>query len=216
MEKIDGLVRIRLSSIEAGDISDELIHKMMRSQKLCRHLHIPFQSGDDEILKKMNRRYTFEGYLNLIHRIKAFIPEVAITTDVMVGFPSETEENFQNTIKLIMEVIPLRVHIFPYSLRYGTVASNFKDTLNPIIIKERILRLKNISDNCSLIYKKKFLNKNMSVLIEDRSKENKGYWEGYTGNYIRVHVKSKLDLKNKLIPLQLKNIVKDSVLADFR
>jgi threonylcarbamoyladenosine tRNA methylthiotransferase MtaB len=209
IEKIDGLLRLRFSSIEAGDISDELIAKMSQSKKLCPHLHIPFQSGDDEILRKMNRKITFEDYLNLIRSIKLCIPEVAITTDVLVGFPQETEENFQNTIKLIAEAIPLKVHIFPYSRRGGTAAANFKGTLNPVIIKERALRLKEISRNCSFIYRAEFLNKKMDVLIEARAKENREYWEGYTGNYIKVRVKSGLNLKNKLITLRLKKISED-------
>jgi len=217
LEKLDGLLRIRLSSIEASDVSEELIRKMAESKRLCPHLHIPIQSGDDEILKKMNRKYTFEGYLNLIEKIKTLIPEIAITTDVMVGFPRETEENFQNTIKLIQEIMPLKVHIFPYSLRQGTAASNFKDVLNPLVIQERISRLKDVSKECSLAYKKQFLNRNLGVLIEERAKEDKTYWEGYTGNYIKVKVKAevKVDLKNKIIPLKLKRILKDSVLADL-
>jgi len=209
LEGFDGLLRIRLSSIEAGDVSEELIRKMAESSKLCPHLHIPIQSGDDEILKKMNRRYSFNSYLKLIQKIKTLIPEIAITTDVMVGFPGETEENFQNTVKLIQEIIPLKVHIFPYSVRIGTNASNFKGLLNPQTIQERISQLKNISENCSLIYKKQFLNRNLDVLIEKRAKENKEYWEGHTGNYIRVWVKSKFNLKNKIVTLKLKKISED-------
>jgi threonylcarbamoyladenosine tRNA methylthiotransferase MtaB len=212
LESFDDLARIRLSSIEAGDVSEELIRKMAESKKLCPHLHIPIQSGDDEILKKMDRRYSFNSYLKLIQKIKTLIPEIAITTDVMVGFPRETEENFQNTIKLIQEIMPLKVHIFPYSLRKGTkAATNFKDLLNPLVIQERISRLKNISENCSLIYKKQFLNRNLDVLIEEWAKEDKTYWQGYTGNYIKVKVKAevKKNLKNKIVPLRLKKISED-------
>ena len=175
-------------------------------------MHIPIQSGDDEILKKMNRKYTLESYLNLVEKIKTIIPEVAITTDVMVGFPQETETNFQNTIKLIQEIMPLKVHIFPYSLRKGTTAAgNFKDLLNPLVIQERISRLKNISENCSLTYKKQFLNRNLDVLIEQRAKEDKTYWQGYTGNYIKVEVRLevKANLKNKIVPLRLNKISED-------
>ncbi|MFH1457905.1 MAG: tRNA (N(6)-L-threonylcarbamoyladenosine(37)-C(2))-methylthiotransferase MtaB [Candidatus Omnitrophota bacterium] len=215
LEDIDEQLRIRLSSIEAGDISDGLIHKLAHSRKLCRHLHVPFQSGDNEILKKMNRRDTFEDYLRLIRRIKAAIPEIAITTDIIVGFPSETEENFQNTLSLIKQTMPLRVHIFTYSLREPTAASNFKENCNPVIVKKRVSKLKEISQNCSLIFKKRFLNRKMEVLIEGRAKENKDYWQGYTGNYMKVEVKSELDLKNKMVPLQLKKIFNSHILADF-
>lgn len=214
LEKIRGLLRIRLSSIEAGDVSVELINKISQSKKLCRHLHIPIQSGDDKILKRMNRAYKRYDYLNLINRIKKCIPDIAITTDVMVGFPGEDEINFENTADLIKEIIPLKVHIFPYSPREGTTAYNFKDRLNSNIIKKRTLHLKNIAKNCALDYKKQFLNKDMKVLIETRSKESPNSWEGYTSNYIKVLVKSGQDLKNQLISLRLKKIVKDFMLSD--
>lgn len=216
LENIEGLLRIRLSSIEAGDISDRLIQKMAQSKKLCRHLHLPIQSGDDEILKKMNRKYTRTGYLNLINRIKRSIPQVAITTDVMVGFPGEDERHFQNTIDLIKGIMPLRTHIFPYSKREGTLAAiNFKKKLDYKIIKERINYLKNIAAECSLTFKKQFLNKVMDVLIETRLKDKSEFWDGHTGNYIKVLVKSNLNLKNKLIHLKLKKIVRDSLWAEF-
>jgi threonylcarbamoyladenosine tRNA methylthiotransferase MtaB len=213
LENIDGLLRVRLSSIEATDISHELIDKLSYSKKLCRHLHIPIQSGDDAILKKMNRPYNSKDYINLIQRIKMKIPRIAITTDCLVGFPGETEYNFQNTLKLVQEILPLKVHIFPYSPRCGTAAGSLKE-LSPVIIKDRILRLKDASSNCSLDFKEKFLNKIMDVLIEASAKE-RGYWEGYTGNYIRTRVKSGFNLKNKLMPLRLRGIFKNIVLADF-
>lgn len=209
LEKIEGLLRIRLSSIEAADVSDGLIDKMAQLKKLCRHLHIPLQSGNDEILKKMNRKYCRDDYLALIKRIKSLIPEIAITTDIMVGFPGESEINFQSTLGLIKEILPLKVHIFPYSRRESThAASSFKDEISPMLIKKRIARLKNLSHACASIYKKQFLNKDMDVLIEARVKDNPGFWEGYTDNYIRALVKSSQNLKNQLLCVKLS-------LADF-
>lgn len=215
LEKIEGLLRIRLSSIEAGDISDGLIQKMAQSKKLCQHLHIPIQSGDNEILKKMNRNYCREDYLNLIKKIKNTIPEIAITTDVLVGFPDEKDDNFENTVDLIREIMPLRVHIFPYSKRPGTPAAILKDKINPLVIKERISQLASISKKCALDYKKQFLNKNMDVLIEGRSREDNKYWGGYTDNYIKVWVKSDKNLKNQLIRARLKKLIKDCIKADL-
>lgn len=215
LEKIPGLSRIRLSSIEAGDISDELITKIAGSKKLCQHLHIPFQSGDDEILKKMNRKMSSGGYLALLRRIKSSIPEIAITTDIIVGFPEETEENFQNSIELIRQVLPLKVHIFPYSRREGTPAAvEFKQKLSPKTIKERVTQLKNIAEDCAFRYKKQFLNKKMEVLIEGRLKDNSGFWNGHTGNYMDILVKSNQNLKNQIILTRLKSIFRDSVLAE--
>lgn len=214
IEKIEGLLRLRLSSIEAGDISDKLINKIAGSGKICRHLHIPIQSGDDRILKKMNRRYSAADYLNLIKKIKRRIPAIAITTDVLVGFPGESEINFKNTSELIKRILPLRVHIFPYSRREGVFAAgNFKHELKPAIIKKRILRLKNVADACAFIYKKQFLNKRMPVLIEARSARHPGYWQGYTANYIKVLVKSKRNLSNRLIPVKLNELNRESFVA---
>jgi threonylcarbamoyladenosine tRNA methylthiotransferase MtaB len=162
----------------------------------------------------MNRNYSSEDYLDLIKRIKSYIPEIAITTDVLVGFPGETETAFRNTIDLIKEISPSKVHIFPFSPREQTPAYSFEGRINPIIIKERIQRLKDISKICELTYKKKFLNRDISTLIECQSKSPL-IWKGLTDNYIRILVKSSQNLKNQLIYLRLKSIAGDYVLADF-
>jgi len=222
LENIKGLYRIRLSSIEAGDVSDSLIQKIAESNlacrqagKLCRHLHIPIQSGDDEILKKMHRRYSRLDYINLIAKIKKQIPQIAITTDVLVGFPGENEENFQNTINLVQEIVPLRVHTFSYSSRNGAPASYFEDKIEPKVIKQRISLLKNIAQDCSLVYKKQFLNQDIQVLIETRAKEKPEFWEGYSDNYIKVGVASERNLKNQLIKVKLKKIGQGYLWANY-
>ena len=214
LEKIEGLLRIRLSSIEAGDVNNDLIKKMVSSPKLCRHLHIPIQSGDDEILKNMNRSYRAKDYLKLIRKIKKYIADIAITTDILVGFPSETETNFQNTVNLIKKVTPLRTHIFPYSPRQGTLAAEKfgKKQIDYKIIQSRLEYLKKIADHCSLNFKRKFLKKTMNVLIEERA-DKQGFWQGHTDNYIKVLVKSKLNLKNKLVRVRLKEIQKAYIFA---
>ena len=215
IEKIEGILRIRLSSIEAGDVSLELISKIGKSQKLCRHLHIPIQSGDDHILKKMNRSYDRNTYLTLVKSLKKRIPGIAITTDCLVGFPGEGEINFRNTLDLVKKILPLKVHIFPYSRREGTAAVNLKDEVSPDIIKERISRLKNAAKQCSYDYRKQFLNSDMDVLMESASRAPGNSWEGHTDNYIKVLVKSSLDLNNKLIAARLKKICDDFCQADF-
>jgi len=207
LEKIDGLLRIRLSSIEAGDVSGELIERMGESKKLCPHLHIPMQSGDDKILKNMQRRYARKDYLNLVQKIKRRIPKIAITTDILVGFPGEDKNGFWNTVKLLRKITPLKTHIFPFSPRPGTPAFNFKNRPGADIVKERIRRLKEISDTCSLKYLKRFLNHKMPVLIEGKSYD--GLWEGYTDSYIRIRVRSKQNLQNRLAILSLKKIEKN-------
>lgn len=205
LEKIKGLLRIRLSSIEAGDITERLISRIAKSGKLCPHLHIPIQSGDNDILKKMKRKYTHESYLALINKIKEKAPEVAITTDCLVGFPGENENNFRNTLSLIKKINPLRVHVFPYSPRQGTLAASwFKMQLPKEILNERIKRLGLLAKGCRLRFQEKFKNKRLPVLFESISKERGGYWEGYTGNYIKVYHKSKKPLKNQLVNIKLK------------
>ncbi len=215
LEKIDGIARIRLSSIEAKDVSLELIRTMAKSDKLCRHLHIPIQSGDDEILKKMNRSYNSKYYLALIKKIKKIIPEIAITTDVLVGFPGESEDNFNNTLKLVKQIMPLRVHIFPYSKRENTAAANFKDEISPVVVRQRAARLKKMAVSCSLVFRKKFLHKKIAVLIEGQVKERPDFWEGYSDNYIKVLIKSNQNLKNRLITLRIKKIEENYLWGDF-
>lgn len=213
LEKIEGLLWIRLSSIEAGDVTDELIDKMVESKKLCPHLHIPIQSGDDQILKMMKRRYSRKFYLDLINRIKKKVPRASITTDCLVGFPQENEKNFQNTLSLVKKIMPLKTHIFPYSARKGTSAYEFEGKNSLSLLEERCGRLKEASEKCAVSYKQAFLNKTADVLIEARVKECNGFWQGYTGNYIRVLVKSQANLKNKIVNLRLQEIKDDFIIA---
>ncbi len=202
--KIKGLERIRLSSIEAGDISDRLLKSFTQQTKLSPHLHIPIQSGDNDILKKMNRKYTRQSYLSLINKIKKKVPQVAITTDCIVGFPGESEKNFCNTLSLLQKINPLKVHIFPYSPREGTAAAvNYKTTLPKAILNERVKRLKTLSEKSRLKFLQKFKGKKLPVLFEACSKEKKGYWEGFTGNYIKVCLKSAKPLKNKIVTVKI-------------
>jgi len=213
LENIDGLLRLRLSSIEAADISDNLVRKLARSKKLCSHLHIPIQSGDDEILKKMRRKYCSKDYLELIKKLRRHIPEIAITTDVLVGFPGETEQNFSNTVDLVKKIGSLKVHIFPFSPRPGTVANELNGRINPVIVRKRILALQKVANGCSKNFRKKFLGRTETVLIEGRSKENTGFWEGYAGTYIKVLVKSNKNLSNRLISLKLNKIAKNHMIG---
>lgn len=213
LETIPQLLRIRLSSIEAKDVSCALIKKIASSKKICRHLHIPIESGDDAILKKMNRRYCRNDYLVLIKKIKKSIPDIAVTTDILVGFPGEREESFENTVRLVKNVLPLKAHIFPFSPREGTAAYSFKNNITQNEINSRIKRLKNIAQGCALKYKSRFLGRRMDVLIEGRVKKRKGFWSGHTGNYLRVAVKSNSNLKNQIIRAHLNKIEGDNILS---
>lgn len=215
LEKIKGLLRVRLSSIEAGDVTPKLIKRLKNSEKLCRHLHIPIQSGDDGILKRMNRKYSRKQYLALIARIRRQVPQVSITTDCLVGFPGETEENFKNTLDLVREIMPLKAHIFPYSQRPGTKAASFSGSVSPEIISARCKRLKDVASFCREKCMHKFIGKKFNVLIEGNAKDCPGFLEGLTDNYLKVKMPSKPNLKNKMVRVKLKRIAGDSFIGEY-
>jgi len=215
LEKIEGLLRIRLSSIEAGDISSRLMKRFRKNAKLCRHLHVPIQSGDNHVLKLMNRKYTAKKYLNLVKRLKSVIPGLSITTDCMIGFPGEEEVNFKNTLNLIKKIMPLKVHIFPYSNRPGTKASRFASQTDPSAIRSRCRTMEDAAEISRLSFMRKSIGKKVSVLIEGRSKDNPDFLEGLTDNYLQVKLPFKPGLKNKIIFARLRSIGNDSYAGEY-
>jgi threonylcarbamoyladenosine tRNA methylthiotransferase MtaB len=217
LENIEGIERIRLSSIELSDITEALIEKMLISRKLCRHLHIPLQSGDNEILEKMNRKSRREDFIGAIGRIKKSIPAIAITTDVIVGFPSEGESHFKNTVLLIQKLCPLRTHIFPFSPRVGTCAGAMRTMqVSPCAIEARISQLRDVAAACSANFRQRFLGEKADVLVESRHGDKPRYYKGYTDNYIPVMVHSKRDLVNQIVPVTLAALKDDGVIGELR
>ena len=216
LKEITDLKRIRLSSIEAWDINNALIDRLKTNRKICPHLHIPIQSGDDTILKKMNRKIDRRGYRNIFTKLRHARPDIAITTDVIVGFPGEKKENFQATCELIKEIEPLKVHIFPYSQRAGTAAFELKDKVNLREIKDRVLQLKDIAEICSFSYRSRFINQITQILVEGNYKKVKGYVEGLTDNYIKVLVKTdSCDLQGQLVEVKLKKVDSEFMLGQL-
>jgi threonylcarbamoyladenosine tRNA methylthiotransferase MtaB len=206
LEKLGGLSRIRLSSIEAGDVSLSLVEKLAEQGKLCPHLHIPIQSGDDRILKLMSRRYTGKAYLALIERLKLKVKRIAITTDVLVGFPGEDNRSLENTLSLLKIICPLKVHIFPYSPREGTRAARFLSVVDSAVARKMAGLVKEVAEDCSWRYRKAFINEYAPVLIERKVCANPYSWEGYSDNYIKVRINSRKSLKNRLIRARLKEL----------
>jgi len=202
IEKNEDIVRIRLSSIEAKDVSDKLIKKMKISKKLCPHLHIPFQSGDNKILKLMNRRDTKENYIRLIGKLKKNIRDLAITADIMFGFPGEDERSFSNTLDLLKKVKPSKVHIFTFQPRDKTPLANCQDSIPGKILKQRYERLRALSDELGLKFRRRFLNKRMEILFEDKKN---GFWRGYSKNFLLTYINQnvKLLLDNKLTQVKI-------------
>ena len=184
---IDNLYRLRISSIEESEIDDELIYLINNKDNLAKHFHIPLQSGSDTVLKRMNRKYNKEQFLNKLKAIRKACPDVALTTDVIVGFPGETEEEFLECYNFIKECDFNMLHVFPFSSREGTVASKLPNQINPKIKKERCQKLINLSNELWAKYENRFINKEVEVLIE-RYDEKLDCSIGHTSYYLEVKI----------------------------
>ncbi len=200
--KIDGDWRLRLSSIEPKDINEDLVCQFKSEKRLCKHVHIPFQSGDDYVLRKMNRPYKRSDYLDIVDKLKNAIPEIAISTDIIVGFPGETEERFQNTVDFIKTVRPMRMHVFPFSKRKRTKAYSYKDNISSTVKKQREDELLHLARELTREYVDRFVNMDIKVLVENK-KSAEGYLQGYTDRYIKVYIGSPNNLKGQLVNCRL-------------
>ena len=187
--KIKDLYRLRISSIEESEIDDRLIETIKTNDKLANHFHIPLQAGSDTILKRMNRKYTKAEFLNKIKAIKKACPNVALTTDVIVGFPGESNEEFLETVEFIKECEFDMLHVFPYSARENTVAARLPNQIDPKIKKERVKVLYELSNELWDKYTNKFVDKEVEVLIEQYDEINHVNI-GHTSNYIEVKIPS--------------------------
>ena len=186
---IPDLYRLRISSIEDSDIDDELI-KLLINPKLASHMHIPLQSGSNTVLKRMNRKYNVEEFYKKIELIHKINPDTAITTDVITGFPGESEEEFNETYEFIKKCQFAQLHVFPFSPREGTPAAKMKEQIDPKIKKERCLKLIELSNQLWDEYRKKFYNKEVEVLIEQYDTKN-DYSVGHTSNYLEIKIPHK-------------------------
>ena len=189
MSKINGIERIRQSSIEITQINDKFIEELKNNKKICDHIHIPLQSGSDSILKLMNRKYDLKYFFDKIDMIRSVRPDISITTDVIVGFPGETEEMFLETIQTCKKVNFSKIHAFPYSERKGTKASMMDGKVPESVKHERVKKLLELSDSLEKSYYDKFKGKKLDVLIEE---VNEFGSKGHTSNYLMVHTNEKL------------------------
>ncbi len=203
---IPGLFRIRLSSIEPKYVTDELIYYISQNRKICRHLHIPVQSGDDEILSRMNRPYTAEDIRNLVTKVRNKIEGVGITTDVLIGFPGETDNSFRNTVNLIKEILPVKTHIFPFSKRDGTAACAMAGVVPEYEIKRRFQSVKIAAITASYLYRDGFLKKPVDVLVESKKEKYSGRLTGYSDNYIKVVFDGPDSLMKKIVPVRIEEL----------
>jgi threonylcarbamoyladenosine tRNA methylthiotransferase MtaB len=199
--------RIRLSSLQAQDISLELV-ALWEDRRLCPHFHLPLQSGSDRVLGPMRRRYTAERYREALGLIRKRVPDVAITTDVIAGFPGETEDDFEATLALCREAGFAAIHAFPYSRRPHTGAALMDGHLSPETRRSRLERLLEIARESALAFRRRFLGRTFDVLWEQESASpsatlRTGRWEGLTPNYIRVYTAADCDLTNRVLPARL-------------
>lgn len=210
VNEVPGVKRIRLSSIEPMTLNREFIEKIKPADKLCNHFHLSLQSGCDETLKRMNRRYTTAQYEEIVNAIRENFPDAAITTDIMVGFPGETEEEFEKSAEFARKIKFADMHIFQYSIRPGTPAANFENQVSPQIKEKRSKVLEKIQKENTSMFLSHLKGQETEVLFEQRVKENPDYMEGKTTNYIDVHVKTDEDLSFKYRNVKIDEI-KDGV-----
>lgn len=189
LSKIDGLERIRLSSVEITELNEKFMQMLKVNQKFCSHLHIPMQAGSNEVLKLMNRKYDLNYFFDKIEEIKSIRPDISITTDIIVGFPGETEEMFNTTYESAKRVGFSKIHVFPYSKRNGTVASRMKE-VSSIEKTNRVHKLLELSNILEKEYNSKFLDKKVEVLVEEIKN---GHSIGHTSNFLKVEIPEVLE-----------------------
>ena len=197
IEKIEGIERIRLGSLEPNIITEEFVNRLKKLTKMCDHFHLSLQSGCNETLKRMNRKYTVEGFEKEVKLLRKIFPNVTLTTDVIVGFPGENEEEFIETYKYLEKIKFAKLHVFKYSPRKGTVAAKMKNQIDSTIKEERSHKLIELSNNCEIEVLNRYIGKKVKVLFEKQDGE---YIKGHTTNYLIVKVKGE-DLEN-----QIKNV----------
>ena len=201
--QIPGLYRLRISSIEESEIDEKLISLFTKYKNLAHHLHMPLQSGSSTVLKRMRRKYQTDDFLKKVNKLREVCPDIAITTDVIVGFPQESEEEFQETVRFIKKVNFAEVHVFPFSSRPGTDAAKMDGQIDPKIKQERVRVLLNLSKKLQEEFKNQFLNQEMEVILEERNKQS-GLMSGFTSNYIKLDGDFSDEHKGKIVKLKVR------------
>lgn len=211
--KLEGLERLRISSIEATELNDRVLEVFKNSNVLTNHLHIPLQAGSNEILKTMNRKYDLKFFKDKINEIRFIRPDINITTDVIVGFPGETEELFNETVNTIKEIKFTKLHVFPYSKREGTVAASMKNQIDGNIKKERVRTLLKLSKELEQDYMERFLNKDLTFIPEI---EKDGYLIGHTENYLLIKARGNIKDLKKTVIINTKEIEYPYIISEIK
>lgn len=203
--QVKGLKRLRISSIEASQLTDEVIDVLQNSEIVVNHLHIPIQSGSDTVLKRMRRKYTMEFFAERLEKLKIALPDLAVTSDVIVGFPGETEEEFMETFNFIRDHKFSELHVFPYSQRTGTPAARMEDQVDEEIKNERVHRLIALNDQLAKEYASRFEGEVLEVIPEERFKDsdNENLYVGYTTNYLKVIFEGTEEMVGQLVKVKV-------------
>ena len=196
INKIEGLKRIRLGSIEPLLIDDEFLERLSKLETICHHFHLSLQSGCDETLKRMNRRYTTKQIKEIVDKIRKVYPDVMLTTDIIVGFPQETEEEFETTYQFLKEIKLYKMHVFKYSQRKGTKAAVMENQIDGKVKEQRSKKLIELSNKNELEYNKSYLGKNVEVLVEEKKD---GIYKGHTSNFMFIEFKSDKNIENEIV-----------------
>ncbi len=207
--KMERPTRLRLSSVEPNTITEELLNILSSSKKFMPHFHIPLQSGNDNILKKMRRRYNVEEYKRIAWRIKEILPHASIGADIICGFPGENDQQFNDTYNLVKYTPLTHLHVFPYSLRKGTAASHMDDQVQEDVKKSRVKRLLALGEEKIYNLMNQHISQTSEVLFENR--DDRGRWWGYTPNYLKTYVFSKENLHNKILKVRHQDIQRGSL-----
>lgn len=195
-----GVKRLRLSSLQPQDLTPALV-RLWADERLCPHLHLPLQSGSQAMLQRMNRQYSIADYQRAVSLVRQAIPDLAITTDILVGFPGEGGKEFEESYRFCQEMGLANIHVFPYSPRLGTAAARMPHQVEGRVKKERSQRMLALAQQSAQHFRKQFPGRTMTVLWEGKSEQ--GVWSGLTSNYLRVFLKSKRQLTNRLLPVKL-------------
>lgn len=199
INKIDGICRIRLGSLEPKIINENFMSRLIKLEKICHHFHLSLQSGSNKTLKRMNRKYTTEEFKNIVEILRKYYNDVILTTDIIVGFPGENEEEFEETYNFLKEIKFYKMHVFPYSPRKGTLAERMPEQVDGNIKEKRSKKLIKMSEQNQLEYNKKLIGKEVDVLFEEpEEKNNVLFYKGHTQNYILVKHESKENLENQI------------------
>lgn len=198
---VEGIARIRLSSLEPMDTGDDLLETMAELPRVCHHLHLAVQSGSDRVLERMRRRYTADGFRRLAARARELMPDLGLTTDLIAGFPGETDEDHRATLTFVEEVAFSRLHVFPYSPREGTPAARFPDRVPAEVKERRVRELIALGERLALAFHRRLVGRAVEVLVEDEAPEE-GVRAGYTCNYVRVRFPGGEGLARRLMTLQ--------------